>query len=417
MWLRYLIIILAINFYSVAPCSGQQVIGNVYFDGDRSDNKHIVVVEKDSSTLYLVSIEETLPVVVRSFSVLLGKKNGDKLREGDGRTPEGIYFITDFIPPEKLNPLLYGIGAFPLNYPNIVDRLYHKTGHGIWIHGRGTLQRKSTNGCVSLEDKDFRAFMQFAGVGTPVIITNSLIWLPMDEYKRHKGKLMTNLLSFLKTWEAGDLNRFKEFFSARYLNAQGEDLSRMLKRRQKVFSRESTRYINASDFMILQENSRELMYQYQQLYCSDRVIGYGTKRLYLENTPHGYKIVAEEFFRRDPRMALRKKLEGFVRAWKTAWQSEDIQRYMAFYHKDFRSSRGGLNGWKKYKEEIFSRDRIISIGIDDLRVKILRPALYRVTFTQEYMSEHHYDLGKKTLMITGCPSEFKIIRETWKRLD
>ena len=30
----------------------------------------------------------------------------------------------------------YGAGAFPLNDPTLMDRLFHnKTGYGIWLHG------------------------------------------------------------------------------------------------------------------------------------------------------------------------------------------------------------------------------------------------------------------------------------------
>ncbi|RME62727.1 MAG: hypothetical protein D6778_10725, partial [Nitrospirae bacterium] len=124
--LRKCFLIICINLLMAFPCLGQQlpgqkVIGNVFIDRDNSGNYYVVVVEKQTSTLYLIQVEQGIPVIVKSFLVLLGKDGGDKFKEGDGRTPEGIYFVTGFIPPEKLNPLLYGRGAFPLNYPNIVD--------------------------------------------------------------------------------------------------------------------------------------------------------------------------------------------------------------------------------------------------------------------------------------------------------
>jgi len=37
------------------------------------------------------------------YPVTTGKNLGDKFTEGDGRTPEGIYYFTRFIPPQELS--------------------------------------------------------------------------------------------------------------------------------------------------------------------------------------------------------------------------------------------------------------------------------------------------------------------------
>ncbi len=52
--------------------------------------------------------------------VSVGIQGVGKEREGDGRTPLGVYFIQKNLPGETL-PDLFGIGALTLNYPNAVD--------------------------------------------------------------------------------------------------------------------------------------------------------------------------------------------------------------------------------------------------------------------------------------------------------
>jgi len=86
-------------------------------------------------------------------SVFIGKELGDKKKEGDMRTPVGAYRITNRL--TKVDPF-YGPLALTTNYPNILDKLEGKTGHGIWIHGLPEHQERDdyTQGCISLDNKN-----------------------------------------------------------------------------------------------------------------------------------------------------------------------------------------------------------------------------------------------------------------------
>jgi len=85
------------------------------------DQTHAVVVDTDRSRLYVFRNDKGQPQLVADYYASQGKAGADKWREGDKRTPVGVYFVTSSIPAAEL-PAFYGSGAFPINYPNEWDR-------------------------------------------------------------------------------------------------------------------------------------------------------------------------------------------------------------------------------------------------------------------------------------------------------
>src|SRR5258708_25685727 len=87
------------------------------------------------------------------YYVSSGKNGGLKVREGDEKTPIGVYHVTESLPRQKLSDF-YGSGAFPINYPNEWDRIQGRNGHGIWLHRTPpvTYSRppRPINGCAVL---------------------------------------------------------------------------------------------------------------------------------------------------------------------------------------------------------------------------------------------------------------------------
>jgi len=56
---------------------------------------------------------------------------GPKLKEGDGQSPEGFYFIK----PSSLNPNSSYHLSFNLGFPNAFDRAHGRTGSFLMVHG------------------------------------------------------------------------------------------------------------------------------------------------------------------------------------------------------------------------------------------------------------------------------------------
>ena len=82
---------------------------------------HVLTCNKEKSTLNLYSINENNFKFKKEYSAFTGKLKGDKKREGDLKTPIGIYTIIKKLSKEtKLNEF-YGPLAFVTSYPNIYD--------------------------------------------------------------------------------------------------------------------------------------------------------------------------------------------------------------------------------------------------------------------------------------------------------
>jgi murein L,D-transpeptidase YafK len=413
-----ILLVTSLSFSNSYAKETARIPGNIFSDYS-DDNINVILVEKNTERLFFIKINNNIPIILNTYNVFTGKNRGDKTKEGDSRTPEGIYFITGFIPEWKLNRNLYGVGAFPINYPNIVDRIYNKTGHGIWLHGRGIYNNnRRTNGCISLPNDAFLYLKQHIERDTPVLITRQVEFLSPEKYIDKKKEVFSILETLLRDWEKGDFEAFASRFYPNFRNNFGEGLKEYLERKRRIFATDKNRRIKISDLIVFKENSSELMYQFKQLYCSDRYIDYGIKRIYFEADAKEaqYKVIAEEFFPQNIMTGIEPYIRDFINMWIQAWQAQDTAEYFKFYDDSFRFERGGIKEWREYKERVFSETHINFIRINRLKFKILRPSLIKVTFVQEYNSDTLTDKGIKTLVLKGCPGGYRIITERWNPL-
>ncbi len=140
-----------------------------------ADEPWWIVVDLPGSRLYLFRNENGVLKKEKDVFVSIGQRGFGKQREGDRRTPVGVYHIESWLPDQKLPPL-YGVGALTLNYPNAWDRFLGRTGSGIWLHGTppGIYVRppQSSRGCVVLNNNAMAALLETyqLPMGTPVLL-------------------------------------------------------------------------------------------------------------------------------------------------------------------------------------------------------------------------------------------------------
>ena len=119
-------------------------------------NSKILTCNKESSTINLyVKDNNNTYNFKKTYTAFTGKNKGDKTKEGDRKTPIGIYQITKKLSKKtKLDPF-YGPVAFVTSYPNSYDKYRGKNGHGIWIHGLPILRERDefTRGCIAIDNK------------------------------------------------------------------------------------------------------------------------------------------------------------------------------------------------------------------------------------------------------------------------
>ena len=395
------------------------VPGNIFVNG--KNNMTALLVDKSTENLYVVKVNESAPSITRSFKISTGKNSGDKVTEGDRKTPEGIYFTTGVIPKKELNVGLFGSGAFPLDYPNLFDKLRGKTGHGIWIHGKGADRNDDrTKGCVAMNNGDLdhlRPFIKESG-GTPVVIARKLEFLKPEEYKAQKARHMAYLDEFIASWESGDIDKFSKYFGPEFRDSAGHSVTGYLQKKKKLSQQYERKKITVADVAVFKENSDELVYRFNQMYCADNVLSYGTKVLFLNtgNANDGYKVVAEDFFKGDPLPEINRAVNDMLANWRRSWQSRDMDVYLAFYDESFSDGRRNLAQWKAYKEEVAKSSSGIEVGMSDIKIKPISSTGVTVTFVQDYKSNKVSDRGFKTITLKGCPGDYKIASETWSKL-
>ena len=146
--------------------------------------EYFLAADKSRKLLFQVEHRKSAPEITRTFDCIHGRREGDKQKEGDLRTPEGVYFITHKI-ERKLDFMEYGPHAFNLNYPSPADRLRGKTGGGIWLHSKGQpIEGLTTRGCMAIDMYEIEDLVPLLIPGTPVIVAEHLEGAPFESAQK-----------------------------------------------------------------------------------------------------------------------------------------------------------------------------------------------------------------------------------------
>lgn len=186
-------------FVGTSRLSNGYAVDPVVPDNQIQDEQELalsIIVNKTERTLSLINNDQ----LVKTYPIDIGDAGlGDKVRQGDHKTPEGEFYITQRLPIEPGDEFL-GTRWFRLGYPNIEDAerglatglidqathdqivgaiargvtppQYTALGGGVGIHGGATEAFGSdwTFGCVGMSDRDIEEFFDDVPVGTKVII-------------------------------------------------------------------------------------------------------------------------------------------------------------------------------------------------------------------------------------------------------
>jgi len=170
------------------------------------EQKFAIVVDTSRSSLYVFANRNGTPQYVADYYITIGKNGIDKVREGDKKTPLGVYQVVGNLPTSKVGDF-YGSGAYPISYPNEWDRRQGRDGHGIWLHGtpKDTYSRppRASDGCVVLTNEDIAAIARDLQIGvTPVIISGGVDWVAEQDIERVRASLEASVEQWRKDWES-----------------------------------------------------------------------------------------------------------------------------------------------------------------------------------------------------------------------
>jgi murein L,D-transpeptidase YafK len=271
---------------------------------DPKFSHHVFLVEKQTHKLYIFENTETFPKLLKTFSMMTGKFKGNKSMDGDHKTPEGIYDLYDFFTKESLlrrfgdYGKIYGAGAFPMNYPNVIDEMANKKGSGIWLHSTDDDSRISkeldSKGCVVVQNQDLKEISQYIEMNhTPIIVTQDLTYLSKETWERNRKDLSDAVEKWMKAWQSKDFETYMSAYDSQFRDKTRGNIGAYRDYKKAVFGRADKPEIRFTDLSIMATPEYAVVY-FQQDYKSSAVNDIGKKTLYLRREGnYEWKIVSE----------------------------------------------------------------------------------------------------------------------------
>jgi len=261
---------------------------------------NLIYVDTSKSRLYLFEIKNHTLIKIFDEYASIGKNGSGKNLEGDKKTPLGVYTLGRKI----TQPLsdFYGDGAFPIDYPNVYDKLLNKTGHGIWIHGtpKDTYSRapKSSDGCIVISNENLNILESILKDKNTKVIVSKLSY---DQYFATKNKIdnhntfMSYFESWINNWTLQNYSAYIAFYdsNARY-NSKTFDI---------WSSKKKTVFENTNDIQIAIDNLTIIDYpeeedyvkyvEFTQTYNSDLLKQTSQKKQIWRKFNNEWKIISE----------------------------------------------------------------------------------------------------------------------------
>lgn len=422
-------------------------------------NRHILVVDKSQQRLFLYEFKKGNYYLLRSFMATTGENRGDKLKEGDRKTPEGFYIFNKKSIMSELAPI-YGVLAYPMDYPNFWDVRLGKKGKGIWMHGLDRkLVPRDTNGCVALNNIDIMSLDEYVRLyETPIVVYKKIKYKDLDEINREAARVKAFVERWRKAWESKDSSLYRSLYTRDFTSSDGKDYQAWLAHKNRLNRLYTSIRVKLNRLRIFRHKGIVVVVFNQYYRGGKRFVSDGVKRLYLRESKGQYKIAAEvwrPFPPKPPRKLLpaevRERVLAEARAaaatasakkvrpapatrvaaetgpaseevrrmvdrWLSSWQRKDIEGYLSYYHPEFRFKNMDLEGFKAYKKRLARTYRKISITAKRIKIKVEGPQAH-VTFIQRYRTDQYRDYGLKTLVLRKHKQDWRIREESWENMS
>lgn len=382
----------------------------------------LLVVDKRSQTFFYFQRHSPL-ALLHKLPCATGQADGDKTKEGDLRTPEGVYFLGRKL-EKGLDRDLYGDMAYTLNFPNPVDVINGKTGHGIWIHGRGKdINTRETKGCVALNTPDLKRLDQYMQAGMPVVIADQAEWPATHaaEQEAISSRLVEQTRALMAAWQ--DKNE-KAFFALidedRLALSEGRQALTGKERRRALFERfgwirlvsDEVRALAGPDYWVT---------WFGQYVRAPGFASEGVKRLYWQRDDQGrWRVTGMEWapenfgLEKIYQERVSAEVRSWLDDWRAAWEKGDLPRYLACYDETAaQGDRKGLAAIQEQKQALWTVKRPKRIDLADVTVG-LHPQGVQVKFRQTYHgADGSGDAGLKTMVLRPRGQGWAVLKEEW----
>lgn len=147
---------------------------DIVVNAPENDKARFAVISKQTMTLGLFDSRSNM---IRKYPIACGKGWGDKEKEGDMRTPEGVFKVLGVQDASTWShDFKDGKGVIKGAYgPNFI-RLSTPPHTGIGIHGThdpSSIGTRASEGCIRMHNADVADFVKYVYSGMPIIIVGS----------------------------------------------------------------------------------------------------------------------------------------------------------------------------------------------------------------------------------------------------
>lgn len=263
------------------------------------DTQYLIWTEMNAGRLNLLErIAEKKYRLIKRIPISIGKEGFGKEVEGDKRTPIGVYRFVNHIPERDLTDF-YGLGAYPINYPNNWDKLKQRTGYGIWLHGlpKGVDRRPllDSDGCVVVDNKSLTFLDDHILPGkTLMVLANELHWVSTDALDG-RDSLLEAMDSWEQSWESRDSNQYLDSYHEDFTDFN-RDLQAWSEYKSRINGQKSFIEVTLSDVTAIQYPGTEdtVSVRFFQNYKSSNYNWSGWKELLWQKDSGGqWKILFE----------------------------------------------------------------------------------------------------------------------------
>jgi murein L,D-transpeptidase YafK len=224
---------------------------------------NVLTCNKEKSTLNLYVKDKNKKFKLKNKnSAFTGKNSGDKKREGDAKTPIGVYELVAKKSKEtKLDPF-YGPYAFVTSYPNSYDTYRGKNGHGIWIHGVPESQDRDayTKGCIAIQNINLKKLEKNIDIKNTLLIIDDN-WIQTKISIDKLATIISQLFAWRYAWIYSDIDKYLSFYSNDFIRFDGMKIDTFKRYKRRIFSKNEKKTILFKDLNVVPYPNTKNTYQ------------------------------------------------------------------------------------------------------------------------------------------------------------
>lgn len=258
--------------------------------------KFLLIANKEKKELGIYKAENNLVELITTYKNVIVGANGDKQKEGDLKTPLGVYEITQkFTPPDPF----YGPLAFVLSYPNTYDKVQGKNGYGIWIHGSpldGSPRDPMSKGCIVLDNDTIELLDKTINPKKSIVIVSET--KTPEVSKDEISLILSELFKWKSFWKENRLNEYLNFYAPDFKRFDKMGKKQFARMKKMIFSKKQSKSIVFKDINISpypnEEGKKLFKIAFYEIYKSKTYKFRGNKELFIELKNDTFSILSEK---------------------------------------------------------------------------------------------------------------------------